>query len=111
MAIASPPSVMVLMDKPKYLKTRPVMKIDTGMAVNAMSVGRRVPRNTNKMTATNTDAPISLPWSVVTDASMKLAWRNVTRGASMPAGKDFVKSPSAASMVRVRVIVSAVGCF
>jgi hypothetical protein len=61
MAIASPPSVMVLIDRPKYRNTRAVMKIDTGMAVSAMSVGRNVPRKKNRMTATKTDAPISLP--------------------------------------------------
>ncbi|MNL54895.1 hypothetical protein D3C87_1782640 [compost metagenome] len=54
---------------------------------------------------------MSLPCRVVTEASMKLAWRKVTRGASMPAGSDFFRSPSAASMLRVSAIVSAVGCF
>ena len=54
---------------------------------------------------------MSLPCSVVTDASMKLAWRKVTRGASMPAGSEFFRSTSAASMLRVSPMVSAVGCF
>lgn len=87
------------------------MKIDTGMAVSAMTVGLSVPRNTNRITATNTEAPMSLPCKVVTEASMKLAWRKVTRGASMPANGDFFRSPSAASMLRVSAMVSAVGCF
>ena len=87
------------------------MKIDTGMAVSAITVGRRVPRKKNRMTATKTDAPISLPCSVLIDDSMKLAWRKVTLGASMPAGSDFFRSSTAASMLRVRWIVSAVGCF
>ena len=111
MAMARPPSVMVLIDRPKYLNTSAVMKMDTGMAVSAITVGLSVPRNTNKITATNTEAPMSLPCSVVTDASMKLAWRKVTRGASMPAGSEFFRSTSAASMLRVRPMVSAVGCF
>ena len=42
---------------------------------------------------------------------MKLACRNVTRGASMPAGRDFFMSASAVSMLRVSAMVSAVGCF
>jgi len=87
------------------------MKIDTGMAVNAMTVGRTVPRKKNRITATKTDAPISLPCSVVIEASMKLAWRKVTRGASMPAGSDAFRPTSASSMVRVSAMVSAVGCF
>ena len=72
-AIANPPRVIVLIDRPKYLNTSAVMKIDTGMAVSAMMVGRTVPRKKNRIAATNTDAPISLPCSVEIDASMKLA--------------------------------------
>jgi hypothetical protein len=41
MAMARPPRVMVLIDRPKYLNTSTVMKIDTGMAVSAISVGAR----------------------------------------------------------------------
>jgi hypothetical protein len=111
MAIARPPSVIVLIDRPKYLKTSAVMKIDTGMAVSAMMVGRRVPRKKNRITATKTEAPISLPCSVVIEASMKLAWRKVTRGASMPAGSDAFNPTSASSMDLVSAMVSAVGCF
>ena len=111
MAIARPPSVMVLMDRPKYLNTSAVRKMDTGMAVSAITVGRSVPRNTNRITATNTDAPISLPCRVVTEASMKLAWRKVTRGLSMPAGRVCASSSRACSMRWVRAMVSAVGCF
>ena len=98
MAMARPPSVIVLIDRPKYLKTSAVMKIDTGIAVSAMTVGRSVPRKKNRITATKTDAPISLPCSVVIEASMKLAWRKVTRGASMPAGSDVFSPTSASSM-------------
>ncbi|MNF96495.1 hypothetical protein D3C84_792870 [compost metagenome] len=87
------------------------MKIDTGMAVSAMMVGRSVPRKKNRIAATNTEAPISLPCRVLIEASMKLAWRKVTWGASMPVGSDLRISPSAASMERVSWMVSAVGCF
>ena len=98
MAMARPPSVIVLIDRPKYLKTSAVMKIDTGMAVSAMMVGRNVPRKKNRITATKIEAPISLPCSVVIEASMKLAWRKVTRGASMPAGRDAFSPTRASSM-------------
>ena len=57
------------------------MKIDTGIAVSAITVGRSVPRKKNRIAATNTEAPISLPCSVPIDASMKLACRKVTCGA------------------------------
>ncbi len=42
---------------------------------------------------------------------MKLAWRKVTRGASMPAGREALRPVSASSIERVSAIVSAVGCF
>lgn len=87
------------------------MKIETGMAVSAMMVGRKVPRKKNRSTATKTEAPISLPCSVVIEASMKLACRNVMRGASMPTGSEVWSPASASSMAVVKVIVSAVGCF
>ncbi len=87
------------------------MKIDTGIAVSAITVGRSVPRKKNRIAATKTDAPISLPCSVVIDASMKLAWRKVTRGASMPAGSEALSPVSASSIDFVSAIVSAVGCF
>ena len=111
MAIASPPSVMVLIDKPKYLNTSAVMKMDTGMAVSAMMVGRTVPKKKKRIAATNSDAPINLPCSVEIEASMKLACRKVTRGASIPAGRDALRSPIASSIDCVKRVVSAVGCF
>ena len=54
-------------------RARVHLKIDTGMAVNAMTVGRKVPRKKNRITATKIEAPISLPCKVVIEASMKLA--------------------------------------
>ena len=81
------------------------LKIDTGMAVSAMMVGRSVPRKKNRITATNTDAPISLPCRVVIEVSMKLACRKVTRGASMPAGSDAFRPVSASSIDLVSAIL------
>ncbi len=111
MAMARPPSVIVLIDRPKWRNTSAVMQIETGIAVSAMTVGRSVPRKKNRITATNTEAPISLPCSVPIEASMKLAWRKVTRGASMPAGSEALRPSSASSTPRVSAMVSAVGCF
>ena len=111
MAIARPPRVMVLIDRPKYLKTRAVMKIETGIATSAITVVRTLPRNRNRITATKPDAAISLPCSVLIEASMKLAWRKVTCGAAMPDGSERFMSSSALSMPRVSATVSAAGCF
>ena len=65
MATARPPSVMVLIERPKYLNTSAAIRIDTGMAVSAMTVGRSVPRKKYRITATNTDAPTSFHLQVV----------------------------------------------
>ena len=61
--------------------TSTVIRIDTGIAVSEISVGRKFPRKKYRITATTTDAAISLPWRLPIEASMKLAWRNVTSAA------------------------------
>jgi hypothetical protein len=71
MAMVRPPSVIVLIDSPKYLNTRTVTRIDTGMAVSEISVVRRFARKRKSTIATTTDAATSLPVSVEIDASMK----------------------------------------
>jgi hypothetical protein len=111
MAMARPPSVIVLMDSPKWRNTTTVVRMDSGIATSAISVVRTLPRKSSRMAATQTEAPISLPCSVVMDASMKLAWRKVTCGACRPAGRVSFMSARAASMRPVSAMVSAVGCF
>ncbi len=49
MAMARPPSVIVLIDRPKYLKTSAVMKIDTGIVVSAMMVGRKARQTLSRL--------------------------------------------------------------
>ena len=72
-AMANPPSVMVLMDMPKYLNTNAVTQIETGMAVSAINVVRSVPRNTKRITATKPEAAISLPFRLLMELSIKVA--------------------------------------
>ncbi len=55
--MASPPSVIVLMDKPKNLKTIAVIIMESGMAVNVMVVVRKFSRKRNK-TMTTRMAPL-----------------------------------------------------
>ena len=42
----------MLIDSPKAVNTRPVMTIDSGMAVSVMNVVRKFSRNRNRMTTT-----------------------------------------------------------
>ncbi len=52
MATARPPRVIVLMDRPKYQKMRPVITIESGIAVSVIKVVRKFSRNANKMITT-----------------------------------------------------------
>ena len=86
MAIVSPPNVMVLMEKPKYLKTSTVAMNEIGMATSEITVVRTFSKNKYKTTATTANANINLPLSVFTDDSINVAWRMVTLGSPMPGG-------------------------
>jgi hypothetical protein len=110
-AIASPPSVIVLIDNPSHLKTSIAIRIDSGMAVSEISIVRRLPRKKNSTAATRQPAISSLSCRLPIDDSMKSAWRKITCGAVMPCGTLPLRSTSAASMRLVRSTVSAVGCF
>ena len=109
--MAKPPNVIVLIDRPKYLKTKAVNKIETGIAVKEMMTGRIVPKNKYSTTSTKIEAPMSLPSKVLMDASIKLACLNVTFGVFIPTGRPCFNSDIAASIFLVNSTVSAEGCF
>ncbi len=44
MATARPPRVIVLIDMPNHLKTRPAVTIESGIAVSVMNVVRKFSR-------------------------------------------------------------------
>ena len=54
MAMARPPSVIVLIDRPAKWNTTAVARIETGMAVSEIAVVRTFSRNANSTTATTT---------------------------------------------------------
>ena len=72
-AIVRPPSVMVLIDMPKYLNTKMVVSNETGIAVIEIKVVRQLARNRYKITMTTTEAAINLPCSVLMEDSIKVA--------------------------------------
>jgi hypothetical protein len=59
-AIASPPSVIVLIDTPSHRNTRMAVRIDSGIAASEISVIRQLPRNSSTTTATTHAAAASL---------------------------------------------------
>jgi hypothetical protein len=110
-AIASPPSVIVLIVKSKAWNTNTVIRIEIGIAASEITVARTFIRNTNSTIATTTAASSSTRWTLPIDVSMKVACRNWMLLADTPAGSVFWMSPSAASIRRVSATVSAFGCF
>ena len=116
MAIARPPSVMVLIDRSKALKTSAVIRTDTGMAVSEISVARTFMRKSIRTTATTIAASTSTRLTLSIEVSMKVACLNWTLLAVTPfVFGSFSRCSwmifSCFSISSVRVIVSAVGCF
>lgn len=93
---------MVLIDSPKCRNTSGQMKIDTGIAVSAISVGLSVPRKKNRIAATKMEAPISLPCSVEIEDLDEGGLAEGTCGASMPGGSERLSPASASSIARVQ---------
>ena len=111
MAIANPPSVMVLMERPIKWKTMADDRIETGMAVSEIAVVRQLSRKTNSTTATTATASNSTLVTLWTEVSMKLACRKRMLSARMPSGSVRVSSARACSISRVSATVSTSGCF
>ena len=111
MAMASPPSVITLIDRPKARKASAATASDSGMASSEISVVRADSRKANRMTATITAPSRSASPTLPTEARMKSAWRNSTCGWARPLGRPGTSSCSAASTAAVSFTVSAPGCF
>ena len=78
MAMARPPSVIVLIDSPARWKAIAVARIETGMAVSEITVVRTFRRNANSTMATATMASTSTRSTLAMEVSMKFACRNRT---------------------------------
>ena len=87
MAIASPPSVIVLMESPIRWKMMAVDRIETGMAVSEIAVVRQLSRKANSTTATTATASKRTLVTLSTEVWMKLAWRKRMLSALMPCGQ------------------------
>ena len=111
MAMASPPRVIVLMDRPARWKAIAVARIEIGMAVSEITVVRTFRRNANSTMATTTMASTRTRSTLAMEVSMKFAWRNRTWSALIPFGRVAVTSFRAASISRVSFTVSMSGCF
>ena len=111
MAMARPPSVMVLMERPIRWKTMAVTRIETGMAVSEIAVVRTFSRKAKSTMATTATASSNTFFTLLMEVSMKFAWRKRRLSALMPSGRVAVISANAASTCRVRRTVSTPGCF
>ena len=79
MAIARPPSVMVLMLWPIAFMTIAVVTSESGMAVSVMAVVRKLRRKMNNTSTTRIAPSRSASSTFLIEASMKLACRNRRR--------------------------------
>ena len=71
MATASPPKVIVLIERPSALNTNPVVTIERGIAVSVMKVVRKFSRNKNSITTTSRPPSRSASTTLATARSMK----------------------------------------
>ena len=111
MAMARPPSVMVLIDSPKYLKTSAVIRIEIGIAVSEINVVRQLNRNRNSTIATTISASTRTRSTLPIDASIKFDCLNRMSFSRTSAGTTRAMSSRAVSISRVSFTVSALGCF
>ena len=98
MAMASPPSVIVLIVSPNASNTMSVIRNDSGIAASEITVARTFIRKTSRTSATTIAASTSAFFRLPIDASMKVDCRNWMFVAEMPAGSVFWMAPSAASI-------------
>ena len=111
MAMAMPPSVIVLMVAPNALSVSTAATSESGMAVMVMSVARPLARNTSTTTMTSSTPSPNAVKTFLTATSMKFACRKMSVWSFMPGGSLVWMSASTASSCLVRASVFAPGCF
>ena len=85
MAIAIPPSVIVLMVAPKARRTSTAAASDSGIAVKVIVAARRLARKNNTITMTSRPPSRSAVMTLSTATSMKSDCRKILRSMVMPA--------------------------
>ena len=110
-AIAIPPSVIVLMEIPVSLNAKIAVAKESGIARTEMSVLRPLHRKRKRISTTRMAPSLSAPRTFSIATSMKLACRKIPRLISRPGGSSLSICSSVASIrfVSWRVFVS--GCF
>ncbi len=111
MAIAIPPSVMVLMVIPSAFSANTATTSESGIASTDMKVVRPLQRKRKRMMTTRSAPSRSASITLSTAVRMKSACRNTPRLIAMPSGKVAWISVSVSSMRRVNSSVLVCGCF
>ena len=110
-AMAIPPSVMVLIVAPNARRTRIAAASDSGMADKVMAAARTFARNSSTITMTSRPPSRRAVTTLSTATSMKSAWRKMRRSIVMPRGSSRCRASSSRSRRPVNSIVLAPGCF
>jgi hypothetical protein len=111
MAMAMPPSVIVLIVAPNAFRVSAAVTSDSGIARRVMRLARRFPRNRSTVTTTRMPPSRSASSTFRTATAMKSAWRKIRRSIVIPSGSVARISSSVASKAFVRASVLAPGCF
>ena len=112
MAIAMPPSVIVLMVAPNARRTRTAAASDSGIAVSVMAAARRLARNSNTMTTTSRPPSRSALDDVVDGDLDEVGLpEDPADRSSCPRGSSCCSASSSRSSRAVSSIVLAPGCF
>ena len=99
-AIARPPSVIVLSVMPKLFSTMTAASNDRGMARHEIAAVRMSKRNRNSTTMTKTPPSSSASRTLRVATSMKVAGRNSVASSSMPCAASTGRSVASVSSTR-----------
>ena len=110
MAMAIPPSDIVLIVRPRMRSVKIENRIESGMVTNEMTVVRTFIRNRNNTITTKMAPSKRALFTLPIELSMKRDWRNKSVAISTSAGRLFFISSSAASMRAVSARVFVAGC-
>ena len=111
MAIAMPPSVIVLIVMPSSFMAKIATTSESGIATMEMAVARRFQRKTKRMITTKIAPSRSAATTLCTATVMKSACRKSRECTIMPFGSVFCMSTSSRSIRSVSSRVFAPGCF
>ena len=110
-AMAIPPRLMVFSEKPSALSVIIDTRSEIGIASSEMTVVRKLPRKTIRITITSTPPSINARSMLFTELSIKVACRNISVVTCTSGGRFSAISAIVRSSLSVSSSVPVAGCF